>query len=120
MIPKYRKQFEENYSEGKYRKVLSRMEQGAGDKIPFRIAESPIFLPQELASEMLQASREIVTQISENPDFVHAGKRIPPGSLVPNEDHHPLFLLFDYALARSSTGKVRPQITEIQGFASLM
>jgi hypothetical protein len=120
MIQELRKRFNQNFSPEKYARILEEIEQLAGGKIPFRVSESPIFLPGNLMREMEETAQQIVRMISANPKYGAASERIPSEYLFPNLDEHPLFLLFDYALTRNSEGFVCPKIVEIQGFPSLI
>jgi len=120
LIPEYRRRFNATFRESAYRDALRRLEHEVGGGIPFRIAESPLFVPPALLAEMQRASEEIVAQLSARPaGLEEASWRIPVGGLLPNEDAHPLFLQFDYALAAAPGGRVQPLLTELQGFPSL-
>lgn len=120
MIPEYRRLFNATFDEDAYRAALARLEREVGGSIPFRIAESPLFIPPPLLAEMQRASEEVVRQLSERPAGLEdASWRIPAGGLRPDQDAHPLFLQFDYALAVGPEGRVKPLLTELQGFPSL-
>lgn len=120
MIPEYRRLFNNAFSDDAYRGALRLLEQNVGGTIPFRIAESPLFIPPTLLAEMQSASEDIVGQLSRGSTGAEAAqRRIPAGCLAPNEDGHPVFLQFDYALTAGPEGEVKPLVTEIQGFPSL-
>ena len=88
-------------------------------EVPFRIAESPLFLPRPLLDEMDSASRDILTALQAHHDYRRAADAIIPRErLYPREDEHPLFVCFDYALADGGD-RVVPRLTEFQGFPSL-
>ena len=88
-------------------------------EVPFRIAESPLFLPRPLLDEMDSASRDILTALQAHHDYRRAADAIIPRErLYPREDEHPLFVCFDYALADGGD-RVVPCLTEFQGFPSL-
>jgi hypothetical protein len=118
LIPQYRRHFNNAYRDDVYRGALRRLEQDVGGPIPFRIAESPLFIPPTLLATMQSASEDIVRQLAAGAS-ADAERRIPAGWLAPHEDAHPLFLQFDYALCAGRDGEVIPLVTEIQGFPSL-
>ena len=90
-----------------------------GGEVPFRIAESPLFLPRPLLDEMDSASRDILAALQTDHDYRRAADAIIPAErLYPREPEHPLFVCFDYALAEGA-GRVAPRLTEFQGFPSL-
>ena len=98
---------------------MDRMRERIRGEIPFRIAESPLFLPRPLLDEMDTASRDILTTLQADHDYRRAADAIIPRErLYPREDEHPLFVCFDYALA-SEAERVAPRLTEFQGFPSL-
>ena len=119
MIPEARAAFNAVVSPERHRLVLDRMHERIGGEIPFRIAESPLFLPSPLLHEMDRASREIMAVLQADRGYRRAADAIVPRErLYPGEDEHPLFVCFDYALAREG-GRVAPRLTEFQGFPSL-
>src|SRR5687767_12394336 len=119
LIPEARAAFNAAVSAERHDRVMARMHDRIGGEIPFRIAESPLFLPRALLDEMDKASLEIMTALHANEAYRRAADTlIPPTLLYPREDQHPLFVCFDYALARTSAG-VAPRLTEFQGFPSL-
>jgi hypothetical protein len=98
---------------------MDRMRERIGGEVPFRIAESPLFLPRPLLDEMDTASRDILAALQANHDYRRAADAtIPRERLYPREDAHPLFVCFDYALAEGGD-RVAPRLTEFQGFPSL-
>lgn len=120
MIPVHRERFNHAFSEEAYARALRAVEEACGGAIPFRLAESPIFLPRELLGEMQAASEAILAQVVGSPALDEAVRRyVPPAWLGAGEGPHPLFMAFDYALARVDGGETKPRLTELQGFPSL-
>src|SRR5678816_544677 len=98
---------------------MDRMRERIGGEVPFRIAESPLFLPRPLLEHMERASLEILSALQAHRDYRRAADAIIPRErLYPREDDHPLFVCFDYALAEDGD-RVAPRLTEFQGFPSL-
>ncbi|MFI5144373.1 MAG: hypothetical protein ACHQJ4_02140 [Ignavibacteria bacterium] len=90
-----------------------------GYKVDFRIAETPIFLPNELVNE-LQIAGDLILKYIQSDDFKHYSKTaIPKGFEVPNEDEHTKVLAIDFAICADDSGKPIPQLIELQGFPSL-
>jgi hypothetical protein len=90
-----------------------------GGEVPFRIAESPLFLPRALLDEMDAASRDLLGVLLADGGYRRAADALIPRELLyPREDAHPLFVCFDWALA-AVAGRVAPRLTEFQGFPSL-
>jgi hypothetical protein len=119
LIPEARAAFNDAVSPERHRLVMDRMRERIGGEIPFRIAESPLFLPRPLLGEMDRASLEILAALPANRDYRRAADAIIPRQrLYPREDDHPLFVCFDYALAEGGD-RVTPRLTEFQGFPSL-
>ncbi len=119
MIPEIRQQYNQTFSTEKYQRFLDDLNQSFRHTIPFRVAETPVFIPTDFKTELLKAADEIV-------DFlVHPGFKqrteaaIPAGLRVPNEDGHPLFLALDFAACADSKRELIPQLIELQGFPSL-
>ncbi|WP_432714818.1 hypothetical protein [Pedobacter sp.] len=118
MIPSYRKKFNGNFTHHKYENLLATISAGL-PAITFRIAETPIFIPAALKEKLIAAGNEIIKLIRQ-PDFkALTQKAIPPQWNVPNENDHPHFLTFDFAVCKDDAGELTPQLIEMQGFPSL-
>lgn len=120
MIPATREWFNENYTNEKYKKYLSYFSKFDVAPIPFRIAETPVFVSKDFKDKMLATSEFIIDAImskgfkamtqSAVPDFINCDK----------EGAHPHFIALDYGICRNeSTGALEPQLIEMQGFPSL-
>ncbi len=119
MIPQIRQQYNQLFSEEKYRLFLNDLNQSFGHTIPFRVAETPVFIPRSFQKELLKAADELVTVLTQ-PDFKQlTDAAIPIGLRVPNEDDHTLFLALDFAVCADEGGNLLPQLIELQGFPSL-
>ena len=120
MISKYRKEYNENWSSALYEHFLKGVEETYHHKTPFRIAETPFFIPDLLKSRLLEACDSINGVIC-SPDFKKlTDKAIPDASLVvPNEDEHTIFLQMDFGITLDDKGDPMPKLIEIQGFPSV-
>jgi len=120
MIDYARELFNQQFSEQKYHAFLADLNQTYHYNIPFRVAESPVFVGKDFRDKLLKASDEIIDFIV-RPDFktLMAGA-IPPQLYVPNEDKHSLFLALDFAVCTEPGSKeLVPRLIEMQGFPSL-
>ncbi len=122
MIPELRRAFNAAFTAERYQALQDWLDGEAGLHIPFRICETPLFLPADLAAELERAAHDIVGEVS-SPDYLRAADRaVPPGYDVPGEDPHPTFLQVDLALAEppaGPAGRLVPRLIELQGFPSL-
>jgi hypothetical protein len=119
MIPHIRKEFNQHYSTEKYQNILAEIQSEYPNQLDFRVAETPVFVPQNLKIKLLQACNDIIETLLK-PDFKEKTKRaIPQNQFVPNEDEHPNFLAIDFAICKDENGELNPQLIELQGFPSL-
>jgi hypothetical protein len=120
MIPGVRQLFNQQFSALKYRAFLDDLDRQFNYKIPFRVAESPVFIGATFRDELLKAADEIIDFIV-RPDFksLMAGA-IPAQVYVPNDDQHTLFLALDFAVCTDAgSTELVPRLIEMQGFPSL-
>lgn len=118
MIPKYRTQFNEEFSPEKYQKVNELIKEKTGYEAGFRISESPIFLSNEFWQKLDDASQSIISQIKKMSDE-ELSKAIPANCNVPNDTKKPHFVAIDFGICQDENGNVIPQLIELQAFPSL-
>jgi hypothetical protein len=88
-----------------------------GREIKFRLAETPVFLPDDFKAKLLEGCEDAFRTICA-PDF----KSKTEGALVqrvPNENAHTHFMQIDFGVCEDEKGELTPQMIEIQGFPSL-
>lgn len=118
MIREARDKFNENYSAEKYTNFLKAVEKDY-PPIEFRLAETPVFIPDDLKSVLIQAGEQIVEFIK-RPGFKAITKNsIPFEWEVPFENSHPHFLTLDFGITKDEGGNLMPMLIEMQGFPSL-
>lgn len=118
MIPAQRKKYNDQFSDEKYQTFINNLEYGY-PKIPFRVAETPVFIPKALKEKLIAAGEEIIKLIK-HPNFKQlTAKSIPAAWHVPHENDHPHFLTFDFGICKNDTGELTPMLIEMQGFPSL-
>lgn len=119
MIRDLREAFNRQFSAEKYRSFLSDIESIFDHKPPFRIAETPVFIPESLKEHLFKAT-DLIVDVITDPSF----KEKTDGALqesyrVPYEDDHTTFLQMDYGITTNDDGELVPQLIEVQGFPSL-
>jgi len=118
MIPAQRQKFNRQFTEEKYLDFLTALQKGYPE-IPFRVAETPVFIPKALKEKLIAAGEEIISLIKQ-PNFKELTKNsIPADWNVPNENEQPHFLTFDFGICKNDVGELMPMLIEMQGFPSL-
>jgi hypothetical protein len=119
MIPALRQRFNAAFTEPAYAAFLTELNTAVYWPVDFRVAESPLFLDEHTTRELIRASDDIIRQL-DTPEFRrHAATAIPEGLTVPAETPFPHFLAVDFALCRDASGRVLPQLIELQGFPTV-
>jgi hypothetical protein len=119
MNPSIRKTFNEKFSEEKYRQFLDKLNNDLKDPVPFRVAETPVFLTADFRDKLIAAGNDIVDTIL-RPDFKELTERaIPDFWRVANENDHPHFIALDFGICKDDQGNIVPKLIELQGFPSL-
>ncbi|MBS1517013.1 MAG: hypothetical protein JSS91_02910 [Bacteroidetes bacterium] len=119
MIKTLRDKYNSEFREENYNSLINDLNSLFNKKIDFKIAETPIFIPDDLLKEILNASEELTAILQTNEFKEYSKKALPDNLAVPNEDEHPSLLALDFAVCRDENGKLIPQLIELQGFASL-
>jgi len=118
MIGPYRTYFNQHFTRAKYKNFL-KLVNGDYPPLTIRLAETPVFIPQDLKDQLIAAGEEIIKFI-ERPDFkALTAAAIPPEWQVPDENDHPHFMAFDFGICKDKTGRLVPRLIEMQGFPSL-
>jgi hypothetical protein len=119
MTNQARENFNNSFSNEKYENMLAEIHAEFPGELDFRVAESPIFINNNLKIKILTACNDIIAQIKK-PDFLEKTQRaIPTNYQVPNENAHTDCLAIDFAICKGEDGTFEPQLIELQGFPSL-
>lgn len=120
MIKPYRTAYNQHFTASKYNAFLNDIDAQFNYKPPFRIAETPIFIPQLLKERLLEASEEILAVVN-HPDFKEMTKEAikHPTLEVPSEDYVSRFIQLDFGICLDEKGDPVPKLIELQGFPSL-
>ena len=119
MVPSLRKEFNQQFSDEKYRAMLKELDDLYPNAIEFRLAETPVFIPKDFTSRMISACESIVDLITD-PSFMNiTADSIPEADKVAGKYGYPQMIAFDYGICKNKDGKIEPQLIEMQGFPSL-
>ena len=119
MVSAARKKFNASFSEQKYLAFLADLNSTYNYQIPFRIAETPVFVPKELKHKLINACDSMIDFICSQDFKKLTDKAVPAHLNVPGEDEHTLCLAIDFAVCKDEKGELSPQLIELQGFPSL-
>ncbi len=120
MIEQLRTKFNAQFTIESYHDLLSKLDEAFHYHIPFRVAESPLFISKDLKEKLLVACEEI-TEVICSPRFNEdmEGAFFDPTWRTPNEDNHTTFLQMDFGIVLDKDGVPVPKLIEIQGFPSV-
>jgi hypothetical protein len=119
MIQAIRAEFNEQFTEAKYQAYLAILNEPFKDPIPFRIAETPVFVDRVFKAELMDAGDYICEFITAPSFQSKTSDAIPKGLHIPNERALPECIVIDFAIAEGQDGRMIPQLIELQGFPSL-
>jgi hypothetical protein len=117
MIPELRKKYNSGFSQLKYENFIRDLNTSTIYELALPIAETPVFLPDDLIEKLKNASVEIISQLRSDEFLKYSEAAIPEFCKAPNEDEHPLFILLDFAVCCGGNGYF-PMLIELQGFPS--
>lgn len=119
MEPVFRRAFNSAFGPDTYADFMHRFEKRVGTSIAYRVAETPLFIPDGLRNFLARSATEIVQQIS-NPAVIEKMKRAIPAHVdTPGMDHLPNCVQVDFAIVRGPTGELEGRVVELQAFPSL-
>ncbi len=114
-----RRLYNAGFTPERYARLVRDLERDAGSPSIFRICETPIFLPERLTRELIEASHEVLGFVT-SPEYLKQAERaVPPLLHVPGDEGHTAFFQVDFAIARGEDGELTPRLIELQGFPSL-
>ena len=123
MIPELRQHFNERWTEDAYRELLRGLEAELGEQPQFRIAETPLFLPEELLHRMLSVSSELVGSLLTNADFLRESEMAIPEAFhfrEPEGVRPPNFMTVDFGFIQQPDGTLDVCLVELQAFPSVL
>ena len=105
------------FTNEKYKAFLDDIAETYNHRPTFRIAETPLFIPNDLKQRLIEACDEI-SDVIMRPDFMEMTEEAIEYR-VPNEPDFSLFVQMDFGIIRDENGDLIPQLIETQGFPSL-
>ncbi|RYZ62190.1 MAG: hypothetical protein EOO14_03015 [Chitinophagaceae bacterium] len=119
MIGKFREAYNQNFTQESYQSYLKALDAHYPAQLDFRVAETPIFVPDDFNRKMQETSKAIIDVIQTSAYIEESNRAIPEQLRVPNEDGHPHFIAFDFGICTNEQGDLEPQLIEMQGFPSM-
>ena len=112
MVREVRKQFNENFTDQKYQDFLEYITRAYNHRPNFRIAETPIFVPNGLRLKLREACDQI-TEVFCQPNFKEITKDaiLQPEHPVPKEDYHARFRQVYCCSVKDENGELTPELT---------
>jgi hypothetical protein len=120
MDKRYRRRFNAAYTHELFERYQADLEQRLGCPVGFRLAETPVFLPESFRDEMLRVTRDILGQLREPSRVAAMRSAVPERWRVPRPSPLPTFAVLDFAAVRTNEGHITPKLVELQGFPSLL
>lgn len=120
MISDLRESFNLRFRPDDYLTLLRRLDRDIGAHVEFRVAETPVFLPQSLLNEIADAGARLARRLLAAPEYLASARQaVPRGFLAAGESAHPHFLTADFALIQETPETRAPRLVEIQAFPSV-
>ena len=115
-----RRLFNLHFNDRIYARMCALMDQRlATPRFEFRLAETPLFLPEDLRRRCVRTADEILA-IIRRPEIVEECQAaVPERYRTPRPDRLPHFLAIDLGIVRGEDGALEPRLIELQGFSSL-
>jgi hypothetical protein len=118
MIPKYRKLFNEQFTDEKYQALKEDIAADFDYNPTFRLGETPFFISNELKDQLIEGCNNVIALIQQENFKKLTDKALELNTKVPNEDEHSTFIAIDFGICEED-GNIIPKLIEVQGFPSL-
>ncbi|HET8775722.1 MAG TPA: hypothetical protein VFP80_18120 [Thermoanaerobaculia bacterium] len=119
MDAQFRKLFNEQFTTGLYDWYRGELSRRLDCTFEFRLAETPLFLPDDFKQKVADAANAIIGQLSEPALIEQMKAAIPERWNTPGMDALPNLAQVDFAVVRAADGTLVPKLIELQGFPSL-
>ncbi len=119
MHPGFRKAFNAAFTEALWRRQTEELEGRAGAPAGYRLAETPVFLTEDLTRRLVETAEALVGKISDPALRRRMLEAIPPEWDTPGMDDLPEMAQVDLAVVAGAGGRLEPRLIELQGFPSL-
>lgn len=118
MDPHYRELFNAQITPELYAWYQHELERRLDTTFGFRLAESPVFLPDDLKAKLVDSAHAILAQLSDPAKLARMKRAIPERWDTPGMDGLPNFTQVDFAVVADGDSWT-PKLIELQGFPSL-
>lgn len=118
MDAQFRDLFNRQFDDCLYARYVQRLESSLDCRFAFRLAETPIFLPDGFRRRVVASAEAIVEQLSAPQTIARMKEAIPSRWNTPGMDELPHFSQVDFAVV-DEEGELVPKLIELQGFPSL-
>jgi hypothetical protein len=118
MDPRFRPLFNAQITPERYHWYQRELSRRVDSTFEFRLAESPLFLPDDFKARIVDAAEAIVAQLSDPRRIAQMKRAIPARWDTPGMDALPNLTQVDFAVVREN-GMLVPKLIELQGFPSL-
>jgi hypothetical protein len=119
MDERFRRLFNEQFTPRLYDGYRAELERRLDCTFEFRLAETPLFLPDDFKSRAVDSANAILEQLSDPALIARMKSAIPERWDTPGMDALPNFAQVDFAVVRDADGTLVPKLIELQGFPSL-
>jgi len=116
--PHYRELFNAQFTPERYAWYQRELSRRLDATFEFRLAETPLFLPDDLKAKLVDSAQAILAQLSEPEKLEKMKRAIPERWNTPGMDRLPNFTQIDFAIVAEGEGWT-PKLIELQGFPSL-
>ncbi|HKB79736.1 MAG TPA: hypothetical protein VKH35_08475 [Thermoanaerobaculia bacterium] len=118
MDPRNRSLFNAQFTPRIYEEYRRDLSDRLGCSFEFRLAETPLFLPDDFLRRTVRAAEEIMAQLSDPQRIERMKRAIPARWNTPEMDALPNLAQLDFAVVEQD-GTLEPKLIELQGFPSL-
>jgi hypothetical protein len=118
MDPRFRSLFNAQITPERYDWYQHELSRRLDSTFEFRLAESPVFLPDDFKARIVDAAEAIVAQLSDPARIAQMKRAIPARWDTPGIDALPNLTQVDFAVVHEN-GTLVPKLIELQGFPSL-
>ena len=122
VIEELRREFNERYTKEGYGRLLRTIDAAVRTPVGFRIAETPVFLPEPLVERMVATGGELTRQLLNNAEYMAASTAVIPERFrIPEPDgvQPPHFMTVDFGFVREAGGGLGVRLVEMQAFPSV-
>src|SRR5687767_14591276 len=106
MIPSIRQQYNQAFTEDKYKNYIQDLENVYPGQLDFRVAETPLFIPRDFTKKILDACEAILDRINTDEYRQQSDKAIPPQFTVPGQNDFPHCIAFDFGICENKQGEL--------------